>query len=402
MKGIKYLLVGLVSISCLYANAAIFEYNSDNGNTYYTNGIPKGLTAEQKLDFKKLKRKQVDAVTPTTLSHRPDVKEIYLSDQEVPPLECPDGYEGTPPNCTEIVIDPPPMMDMPYVDPSKAFTPKVGFSELRIQPTPNGLEAPTPGSVSGGDFRIHCGPSHQAFNDPIVFPGVEGASHHHTFFGNTGTDAFSTADSLKNTGNSTCQGGITNRSAYWLPSLIDTNDGTPLEPQWALFYYKGGDVKIPNGLFMIAGDHSATKDNPQPLLAAQWQCNEQYSSRADHIPACSGDLTAIVAFPNCWDGVNLDSPDHKSHMAYDDNGVCPATHPKAISNVTGIVHYNVNGTDNLRIASDNYKGGKGGHSLHMDYMFAWDDEVLNTWWENCQIPDMDCHADLLGDGTWLY
>jgi hypothetical protein len=28
------------------------------------------------------------------------------------------------------------------------------------------------------------------------------------------------------------------------------------------------------------------------------------------------ELWARIAFPQCWDGVNLDSPDHKSHMAY--------------------------------------------------------------------------------------
>ena len=295
---------------------------------------------------------------------------------------------------------PPPMGNMPMVDTSKQFAPKQGYSELRIEPAPNGYNVGN--STTGGDFRIHCGPSHQSNNDPIVFPNIEGAAHHHTFFGNTGTDHNSTADSLKNSGNSTCQGGIANRSAYWIPSLIDTANGKPLEPAWALFYYKGGDVKVPNGLFMIAGDHHATKDNPQNLGVAQWQCNEQYSSRSQSIPACSGDLTAIVNFPNCWDGVNLDSPDHKSHLTYDLGNGCPASHPKAISNISGIVHYDVNGTSNLRVASDNYAGGAGGYSLHMDYMFAWNDDVFDTWWNNCQIPNKDCHADLLGNGTWLY
>lgn len=36
-------------------------------------------------------------------------------------------------------------------------------------------------------------------------------------------------------------------------------------------------------------------------------------------------------FPSCWDGVNLDSADHKSHMAYPiqnyNSGDCPASHP---------------------------------------------------------------------------
>ena len=31
---------------------------------------------------------------------------------------------------------------------------------------------------------------------------------------------------------------------------------------------------------------------------------------------CPDGLRAQVFFPSCWDGVNLDSADHKSHMAY--------------------------------------------------------------------------------------
>jgi hypothetical protein len=47
---------------------------------------------------------------------------------------------------------------------------------------------------------------------------------------------------------------------------------------------------------------------------------------------------------SCWDGVNLDSPDHKSHVAYPKQGAasfsgtsvggdCPSTHPVKIPQV---------------------------------------------------------------------
>src|SRR5690606_26323429 len=42
---------------------------------------------------------------------------------------------------------------------------------------------------------------------------------------------------------------------------------------------------------------------------------------------CPNGLRAQVFFPSCWDGVNLDSPDHQSHVAYPtqsyDSGPCP-------------------------------------------------------------------------------
>ena len=300
-----------------------------------------------------------------------------------------------------------PVSYMPLVNITKQFAPKKGHSTLRIEPA---IEGYTPGeSPTGGDFRIHCAQSHQSNDDPIVFSGQEGAAHHHTFFGNTSTNYASTSDSLKTSGNSTCHGGLANRSAYWLPSLIDTNDGTPLEPDWALFYYKGGKVKPPNGLKIIAGEQTATNDNSQNRNKINWQCNAgelggaAWENRTNHIPDCVGDLTATVHFPNCWDGENLDSPSHKSHVVYESNlNLCPASHPKQISNISGIIHYAVNGTSHLRLSSDNYEGDRGGYSLHMDYMFAWDDDVLDTWWENCQVPDKDCHADLLGNGEMLY
>jgi hypothetical protein len=30
--------------------------------------------------------------------------------------------------------------------------------------------------------------------------------------------------------------------------------------------------------------------------------------------SCAGGIRTIITFPTCWDGVNLDSPDHKSHL----------------------------------------------------------------------------------------
>jgi hypothetical protein len=48
---------------------------------------------------------------------------------------------------------------------------------------------------------------------------------------------------------------------------------------------------------------------------------------------CPAGIMANVRFPTCWDGKNLDSPDHMSHVSYPETGTfesggpCPATHP---------------------------------------------------------------------------
>ena len=49
--------------------------------------------------------------------------------------------------------------------------------------------------------------------------------------------------------------------------------------------------------------------------------------------ACPGGIRTTVRFPTCWDGVNLDSPDHMQHVSYpetgtfENSGKCPSTHP---------------------------------------------------------------------------
>src|SRR2546423_3174010 len=53
-----------------------------------------------------------------------------------------------------------------------------------------------PGPSDVGSFRTVCKYSHMAPDDPIVFPGQSGASHLHVFWGNSLTDANSTAQSL--------------------------------------------------------------------------------------------------------------------------------------------------------------------------------------------------------------
>lgn len=82
---------------------------------------------------------------------------------------------------------------------------------------------------------------------------------------------------------------------------------------------------------MIAGSATATPTNPQPTSITNWNCGDGIQGTANVPAACPDNpLRLRIQFPNCWDGANLDSPDHKSHMAYSDAGGargCPASHP---------------------------------------------------------------------------
>src|SRR5919198_781505 len=79
---------------------------------------------------------------------------------------------------------------------------------------------------------------HDARDDPIVHPGQPGASHLHSFIGNTATDAASTIASLES-GGSTCGKGMdqVDRSAYWVPALLRNGRAVSGGDQRADVYY---------------------------------------------------------------------------------------------------------------------------------------------------------------------
>src|ERR1044072_2117778 len=70
--------------------------------------------------------------------------------------------------------------------------------------------------LHGNNFFSNCRFSHFANDDPIVHPGKPGASHPHTFFGNSSTNAASTLESLRASG-TTCSVKA-DKAAYWAPT----------------------------------------------------------------------------------------------------------------------------------------------------------------------------------------
>jgi hypothetical protein len=284
-----------------------------------------------------------------------------------------------------------------------------------------GTELPTPSDI--GSFRLPCGYSHMAFDDPIVFPGKPGSSHLHTFFGSTRTDALTTTESLLGANSSTCGGGTANQSAYWTPALIDTLTGRALVPTGFLVYYKKGynnltnaEITVPpNGLRMVGGRSATATTAPGPWdpIQARFNCHQNGMDGPwyNTIPSCpaGAELHLSLAFPNCWDGKNLDSPDHRSHMLDTQSQVtqrCPASHPIPIPrielNITYMVEAGANAS-RYRLASDKYPTSEpGGYSFHGDVWIAWNEEIKDTFVKNCINAGKDCHAYLLGDGRTLY
>lgn len=307
---------------------------------------------------------------------------------------------------------------LPFIDNSKIPAATTGFTTARIRAET--FYKPVPNTNDTGQFRTICTFSHMNYDDAIVYPGVKGASHLHMYFGNTAADYASTQTSMATTGGSTCNGGTANRTGYWVPALIDTKDGTPLKPDVIITYYKTGYISgdnvqpFPAGLRMISGDMKSS--GPQDRI--RWYCTSPTGDKQTFhfgIPtdcAVGYTVTASVDFPICWDGTNLDSPNHKSHMSKEvwNNTTrttqCPSSHPVEVPMITQNLRYVVTEAGQSarwRLASDNYdKALPGGFSLHADWFNGWDAKVQETWVKNCLQADQDCGVDVLGDGTRLY
>lgn len=253
-----------------------------------------------------------------------------------------------------------------------------------------------------GAFRVTCKFSHFAYDDPLVYPNQPGAAHLHAFFGNTKIDdatvthEIRTRD-LRRGGKSTCSGGSANRSAYWIPALLDMNKDEPVIAKEAIFYYKEGY----NGLSGIGFE------NPPVGLSMigrryTWQCKDTGSKKYDRIPNCASRITMQVDFPQCWDGENLWKAD-ESHVAYPRNRKCPATHPEPLPQITLVTRYEMTysgQSKHLMLSSDMNQAP--GTSAHADWVNGWKPEISKRFIDNCLNRQRDCHANLLGDGDILY
>ena len=278
-----------------------------------------------------------------------------------------------------------------------------------------------------GAFRFLCGPGQISADDPIVYPGQPGAAHLHQFFGNLGANAHSTYASLRKSGESTCQNDL-NRSAYWMPAMLDGR-GNVVRPDWVSIYYKRrpasdpwcrtagkGCVGIPRGLRFVFGWDQTRPSEPQPenntrfnfKCVAGWSpTTPAHPDMVEPMKACRAGqwLSASISSPDCWNGVDLDSPDHRSHLANMARGVCPATHPWIIPQFTMGISYSIEAGDDptaWSLASDHMLPAatrRAGASFHSDYFEAWEDSVRLRWEAGCIDKMLNCSDGDLGDGA---
>jgi hypothetical protein len=254
-----------------------------------------------------------------------------------------------------------------------------------------------------GAFHVDCRYSHSLQDDPIVFPRGPGMSHLHDFVGPSRIDANSTNETIRQDA-TTCRRSdsrakTSDRSAYWTPALYVGAE--QVRPSNVGAYYKTGPRRMraieayPENLRVIAGDAKglgAQEIDGQRIWGFECRGATLAPATPTTAPLCKGNkLEMMIRFPDCWDGVHLDSPDHKSHMTYSrkvrprsGRRVCPGTHPRTMPMLQLVVRYPTQGGPAVRLASGPV------NTAHADFMNGWNQKRLSALVRKCLVRDKYC------------
>ncbi|MGV9653191.1 DUF1996 domain-containing protein [Streptomyces sp. NPDC003554] len=199
-------------------------------------------------------------------------------------------------------------------------------------------------NASTGTFTTRCGvnanKNHNTDN-VIVAPGVANGAHHlHDYVGNQKVNAFASNDTFLQGGTS-CQNKNDLSSYYWPVVRVqdgsqdfdqdadgggkEGNVGRILTPVQAQIKYVGSPtgkvVAMPQFLRIITGD-AKTTTNGLANANAHWSCTgfENKVQLTTQYPICprGSNVVRTFAFQSCWDGQNIDSANHRTHVAFAD------------------------------------------------------------------------------------
>jgi len=313
--------------------------------------------------------------------------------------------------------------------------------------------APAPqggGGTGGGTTMLRFGCTQVVIDriDPLVNPGQAPTSHIHQIVGgNAFNVTMPTDDVSKYATCTTCQASE-DFSNYWTANLYfrHKNGSYKRVPQGGsayqfsdrfstqtnggiLVYYvsaaPGKITAFKPGFRMLSGDAANRKAIANQKLQNCFRCYTGpnfggdtaapcQGGSVDHVglppKACPGGIRTNILFPTCWDGKNLDSPNHKDHVAYPTSGPatflalggqCPGTHPVRIPQLMLEVVWDTTKFNDKSMWPSGVQqpfvlstGDDTGFGQHADYVFGWKGDSLQKVMDTPNCMGASCSAQV--------